>query len=98
MIGWAETLDDHPGDHAPWIGLLELRDDARDHGFGREAALALIDWYRRAGHRRILLAVDDGNQRAAAFWTRLGFTQIDRRPRTTSRGAVDVGVLELRLG
>ncbi len=97
VVGWAETLDDHPSDHAPWIGLLELHADVQGRGFGQEAALALIGWYRQHGHERLLLGVDDGNDRAAAFWGNLGFTRIDRRPRISAAPSVDVDVLELRL-
>lgn len=24
VIGWAEGLDEHPRDHVPWMGLLEV--------------------------------------------------------------------------
>jgi len=97
VLGWAETLDRHPRDDVPWIGLLELHADQQRRGLGREAAQAIADWYRSQGESRLRLGVDDGNERAAAFWGALGYERVDRRERDSPMGRLGVDVLEIRL-
>jgi RimJ/RimL family protein N-acetyltransferase len=97
VVGRAETLDLHPRDEVPWIGLLELRAEAQGQGLGREAAQALAEWYRAQGQTRLRLGVDDGNDRAAAFWRALGYEQVDRRVRDSPMGRLGVEVLEIAL-
>jgi GNAT superfamily N-acetyltransferase len=97
VVGWADTLDRHPRDDVPWIGLLELHADRQRRGLGREVAEVLADWYRSQGESRLRLGVDDGNERAAAFWRALGYEQVDRRERDSPMGRLGVDVLELRL-
>jgi RimJ/RimL family protein N-acetyltransferase len=97
VVGRAETLDLHPRDQVPWIGLLELHADVQGQGLGREAAQALADWYRDRGESRLRLGVDDGNERAAAFWQALGYQRVERRERDSPLGRLGVDVLEVRL-
>ena len=97
VVGRAETLDQHPRDQVPWIGLLELHADVHGQGFGREAADALADWYRSQGHSRLRLGVDDGNDRAAGFWQALGYQKVDHRERDSPLGRLGVDVLERQL-
>lgn len=97
VVGWADALDRHPRDDVPWIGLLELHADHQRRGLGREAAQALAESYRSQGESRLRLGVDDGNDRAAAFWRALGYEQVDRRERDSPGGRLGVDVLELRL-
>jgi GNAT superfamily N-acetyltransferase len=97
VVGWAETLDRHPRDEVPWIGLLELHADQQGKGLGREAAGALADWYRQRGESRLRIGVDDGNDGAAAFWRALGYRPVDRRERDSPLGRLGVDVLEIRL-
>jgi RimJ/RimL family protein N-acetyltransferase len=97
VIGWAELLDEHPSDHLPWLGLLELHADQHGHGYGVEATEALVEWARRSGAPALRVGVDDGNDRSLAFWARRGFTPVDRRERPSPRGPLGVTVLELSL-
>jgi GNAT superfamily N-acetyltransferase len=97
VVGWADTLDRHPRDDVPWIGLLELHADQQGRGLGREAAEALADWYRSQGASGLRLGVDDGNERAAAFWRALGYAPVDRRERDSPSGRLAVDVLEIPL-
>lgn len=97
VVGWAETLDRHPRDDVPWIGLLELHADEQGKGLGREAATALADWYRSQGGTRLRIGVDDGNDGAAAFWRALGYESVDRRVRDSPGGRLGVDVLEIAL-
>jgi RimJ/RimL family protein N-acetyltransferase len=97
VVGRAETLDAHPRDRVPWIGLLELHADVHGQGLGREAAEALADSYRARGETRLRLGVDDGNERAAGFWRALGYVKVDRRERDSPLGHLGVDVLEISL-
>ncbi|HEU4676553.1 MAG TPA: GNAT family N-acetyltransferase [Motilibacteraceae bacterium] len=95
VVGWGELLVEHPRDHVPWIGLLELHADAHGHGLGREAAQALVGWARELPAPALRLGVDDGNDRAAAFWTACGFVPVDRRERDSPAGRLGVTVMEI---
>jgi ribosomal protein S18 acetylase RimI-like enzyme len=97
VVGMAETLDLHPRDQVPWIGLLQLHADVQRQGLGREAAEALADAYRSSGVSRLRLGVDHGNDGASAFWCALGYQKVDRRERDSPAGRIGVDVLELRL-
>lgn len=98
VVGRAEVLTEHPRDHLPWIGLVEPHADHQGQGYGAEATRSLLDWARGNGVGAVRLGVDDGNDKAYAFWTRQGFTRVDRRTRTSPAGDLGVTVLERRLG
>ena len=97
VIGWADTLDEHPTDGVPWVGLLEIRADHARRGYGREAAGAIARYYAERGTDRLRLGVDDGNQTAYAFWTALGYQEVDRRTRRGPAGRSAVLVMETEL-
>lgn len=85
LVGLAVTLAHHPraaerDDPDPWIGLLLIGADRQRQGYGRELATAVEDRFRTAGRTGIRLAVLDANTGALAFWTALGYEEIDRRP------------------
>ena len=97
VVGWADVLEEHPRDRVPWIGLLELHADVQRQGYGREAALALAGWARDRGAPALRVGVDEGNDVGHAFWTSLGYVEVDRRERRVPSGPLAVAVLELRL-
>jgi GNAT superfamily N-acetyltransferase len=97
IIGWAEVLDEHPRDHVPWIGLLEVHQREQRSGYGREAVAALVDWARNRGAPALRLGVDEGNGRALAFWQSMGFRHVEERDRVGPSGRLTVSVLELPL-
>ncbi|MET9804756.1 GNAT family N-acetyltransferase [Streptomyces sp. NPDC006368] len=83
VIGVSVTRAHHPSDPDdpdPWIGLLMVH--ARDHraGFGRELAEIIEKRFREVGRRGVKLAVLENNANALAFWSALGYEEIDRRP------------------
>ncbi|WLW54087.1 GNAT family N-acetyltransferase [Streptomyces sp. YU58] len=82
LIGIAITLARHPdpADPDPWIGLLMVDTSVRRQGHGRRLASQLEDRFRAAGRTAVRLAVLDGNDRALAFWTSLGYEPIAHRP------------------
>ncbi|MFI7011519.1 GNAT family N-acetyltransferase [Streptomyces sp. NPDC050145] len=81
VVALALTMAHHPdpADPDPWLGLLLV--DAREHrsGHGRAAARAVEDHFRTAGRAALRLAVLENNPKAQAFWTSLGYEEIDRR-------------------
>jgi GNAT superfamily N-acetyltransferase len=97
VIGWAEILDEHPHDHVPWIGLLEVHQQEQRNGYGREAVAALVDWARKRGAPALRLGVDEGNIAGSAFWQSMGFRHVDQRERVGPSGPIGVSVMELRL-
>ncbi|MFJ4920929.1 GNAT family N-acetyltransferase [Streptomyces sp. NPDC088725] len=87
LVAVAVTIDAHPDpdDPDPWIGLLMVH--AREHrsGYGRQLAEVIEDRFRTDGRTGLRLAALANNPRALAFWTALGYTEIDRR-RDRERG------------
>jgi ribosomal protein S18 acetylase RimI-like enzyme len=81
LAGIAVTLAHHPdpADPDPWIGLLMIDAGRQRQGHGRKLALAVEDRFRAAGRSGVRLAVLDANPKGLAFWTALGYEEIDRR-------------------
>jgi GNAT superfamily N-acetyltransferase len=82
LVGVAVTLAQHPdpADPDPWIGLLMVDADVHRQGYGRRLAALVEDRFRTEGRTAVRLAVLDGNDRALAFWTALGYEVVDHRP------------------
>jgi ribosomal protein S18 acetylase RimI-like enzyme len=82
LVAIAVTLAHHPGpgDPDPWIGLLMVHADEQRSGYGRELAGLVEERFQAAGRTGVRLAVLEHNAPALAFWTSLGYTEIDRRP------------------
>ncbi|MDH6628876.1 GNAT superfamily N-acetyltransferase [Streptomyces sp. LBL] len=82
LVGVAITLAHHPdpADPDPWIGLLMVAADIHRQGYGLRLASLVEDRFRSAGRTAVRLAVLDGNDRALAFWTSLGYQPIAHRP------------------
>lgn len=97
VVGWAEVLDEHPRDLVPWIGLLEVHGQEQRHGYGSEAATALLGWARARGATALRLGVDEGNTSGCAFWQAFGFRPVDERERVGPSGPLRVTVMEMRL-
>jgi ADP-ribose pyrophosphatase YjhB (NUDIX family)/ribosomal protein S18 acetylase RimI-like enzyme len=84
LVGVAAVSAHHPDpadpDPDPWIGLLMVDAGSRRRGHGRRIATAVEDRFRAAGRAGLRLAVLENNPKALAFWTSLGYEEIDRRP------------------
>lgn len=78
LVAIAVTLAHAPAgtDADPWIGLLMVHADEQRAGYGRELATVVENRFRGAGRTAVSLAVLETNQKALAFWTSLGYTQI----------------------
>src|SRR5262249_52202826 len=79
-VGLGSVLPEHPRYGDPWIGLLIVHGDQHGSGYGRLLAAAIEDRLRSEGRKGIGLAVLDNNPTALAFWSALGWQEIDRRP------------------
>ncbi|MFJ3900050.1 GNAT family N-acetyltransferase [Streptomyces sp. NPDC090025] len=82
LVAVAVTLGQHPdpADPDPWLGLLMVHADAHRAGHGRRLAEYVAEGFRARGRTGLRLAVLENNPRALAFWTSLGYEELDRRP------------------
>ena len=67
-----------PTADACFIELMVVDPRYRRAGLGENLYRALAEQMKAAGARRIALEVEDGNDGAARFWTRLGFAETAR--------------------
>ncbi|MFB8212686.1 GNAT family N-acetyltransferase [Streptomyces sp. NPDC056010] len=79
LVGVVCLLGRHPKDGLPWIGLLIVDGHSRRTGIGRRLAGLVEERFRGEGRSGIRLAVLENNPDALAFWTSLGWQEIDRR-------------------
>ncbi|MEV4416966.1 GNAT family N-acetyltransferase [Catellatospora sp. NPDC049609] len=80
LAGVAVVLRSHPADGLPWIGLLLVDARRQGRGLGRAVAEEVHERLRRHGSPAVRLAVLENNPAGLAFWTALGYAEIDRRP------------------
>jgi ribosomal protein S18 acetylase RimI-like enzyme len=80
LVGLVSLLHHHPTDGYPWIGLLMVHGDRRRRGVGRRLAGLVEERFRDRAPEGIGLAVLENNPTALAFWSSLGWREIDRRP------------------
>lgn len=80
VVGLASVLRQHPRDGYPWIGLLIVRGDQHRKGHGRLLAKLVEERLRAEGRNGARLAVLENNPAALAFWSSLGWQELDRRP------------------
>ncbi|MGW0857641.1 GNAT family N-acetyltransferase [Streptomyces sp. NPDC002690] len=80
LAGLLCLLDRHPKDGLPWIGLLMVHGDRQHQGNGRSLAGMVEERFKGEGRDGIRLAVLESNPSALAFWSSLGWREIDRRP------------------
>jgi ribosomal protein S18 acetylase RimI-like enzyme len=79
VVGLVSILREHRDGH-PWIGLLIVRGDEHGRGHGRVMVDLVEETLRGEGRPGVRLAVLENNPAALAFWTSLGWQEIDRRP------------------
>ncbi|MDX3853786.1 GNAT family N-acetyltransferase [Streptomyces sp. AK02-01A] len=81
LVAIAVTLARHPDPDDPdaWIGLLMVHAREQRSGHGRALAGVIEERFRTAGRTGVRIAVPENNRKAVAFWTALGYTEIDRR-------------------
>lgn len=79
LLGVAQLLGDFLAPRVFHIGLFIIAGDR--HGTGLAAALyrAMEDWMRREGAAWIRLGAVVGNERAEAFWPKMGYRDVRLR-------------------
>jgi GNAT superfamily N-acetyltransferase len=80
LVGVLDAVRDYPGPRVWFLGLLLLDPDYRNKGLGERTYRAFERWAGQQGARRIRVGVVEANQRAYAFWERMGFAPAERRP------------------
>ncbi len=72
---WFAERDSDFGDKAAFIYAIEIFEQFRGHGFGREAMVALEDEVRSRGLGRIALNVFGGNDVARSLYRSAGYAE-----------------------
>lgn len=80
VVGLVSVLRQHPRDGYPWIGLLIVHGGQHRKGHGRLLAKLVEERLRAEGRNGARLAVLENNPAALAFWSSLGWQELDRRP------------------
>lgn len=81
LVGMIGLLRGYPTRGEWWIGTFMLEPAARGHGLGAAIIADLDGWLRAGGCARVYLAVLERNPDALRFWQRVGYQELDRRPR-----------------
>ncbi|MGW1070343.1 GNAT family N-acetyltransferase [Streptomyces aureus] len=79
IVGLVCLLDRHPTDGHPWIGLLLVHGSLHRQRIGQRLAGLVEERYRREHRDGIRLAVLENTPASLAFWSSLGWQEIDRR-------------------
>lgn len=82
------------GDGAPELAFELLR-SAWGQGYATEAALAVVEWARSAGHARLWATVWDWNTASRRVLAKTGFTETGRREVDPGRGTTLVTMRQL---
>ncbi|HVN54510.1 MAG TPA: GNAT family N-acetyltransferase [Anaerolineaceae bacterium] len=80
MIGLVDMIRGYPEAEDWFIGLMQLDPAYRGQGTGGQLYRAVAGWCRQRGARAILLGVVEQNTRGLAFWEKMGFHVIEKRP------------------
>jgi len=80
LVGLIDLVKDFPEQDKWFIGLLLLAPAERGKGSGKLVMKALEDWACEGGARKLGLGVLEHNLEGHAFWLRMGFTELLRRP------------------
>jgi GNAT superfamily N-acetyltransferase len=94
LAGILDTVKDYPGENTWWLGLQLLAPVNRGMGLGSQLYQAYENWVLAQGAKQIQLGVLEANPKAYAFWERLGFELVERRP--SRDGALQHQVLVMR--
>lgn len=81
LVGMIGLLRGYPAPGEWWIGTFVLDPAERRRGLGAAVMADLEAWLRGEGCAAVYLAVLERNPDALRFWERVGFRELDRRPR-----------------
>ena len=94
LLGLVDLIRGYPRPEVWFIGLMQLDPAYRGQGLGRQLYQALEAWSIQRGAREIMLGVVAQNVDGLAFWEKLGFQVIDRKP--GKFGLVETAVLVMQ--
>jgi ribosomal protein S18 acetylase RimI-like enzyme len=98
LVGLLEGLRQYPDETTWWIGLFLLTPEARNQGIGQMVIHEFKNYVRRNGGQAIALGVVEDNQRAFAFWKKLGFAFLHKtEPRQFGNKMQTVSVMRQAL-
>ena len=85
LDGMLGVLRSYPAPGEWWIGTFMLDPAARNRGLGAAIIADFEGWLRGQGCAAVYLAVLERNPDAQRFWERVGYRELDRRPRKGPR-------------
>lgn len=78
VIGYCGLIDSGRGSEGEPELAFELLRRVRGRGYATEAALAVLDWARSSGFRRLWATVRDWNTASRRVLAKVGFVETDR--------------------
>jgi hypothetical protein len=98
VVALVDTMDAHPPDGLPWLGVVEVHASEQRRGIGRQCTEAIGHRARtELAARSIRAAADADDTRAEMFFASTQFVPIDTRERSSPQGRVRVIVYERAL-
>lgn len=79
MIGCIFYIEKYIQPEELTITLMLMRPEDRSSGLGTRLVMDLIEQMQAQGYKKILVGVDDVNERAMSFWQSLGFVATGHR-------------------
>lgn len=73
LIGYLRL---HVRDDSGYLAAIYLLPDEQGKGYGRTLWEAALEWFKSRGVSEVMLTVAAGNERARAFYQRLGFMEM----------------------
>jgi RimJ/RimL family protein N-acetyltransferase len=80
LVGLIDVLRGYRTSADWYIGLMLLAPGFQGQGFGTEIHNEFVNYARREGVQRLLLAVLEANESARRFWLRLGYRKVKDFP------------------
>jgi RimJ/RimL family protein N-acetyltransferase len=80
LVGLIDVLRGYRTRSDWYVGLMLLAPAFQGQGFGTEIHNGFVNYARREGVQRLLLAVLEANEPARRFWLRLGYRKVKDFP------------------
>ncbi|WP_322936404.1 GNAT family N-acetyltransferase [Nocardioides bizhenqiangii] len=95
VIGYCGLIDSGRGPEAEPELAFELLRRVWRQGYATEASLAVLDWARASGYRRLWATVWDWNTPSRRVLAKIGFTETERREADPVHGTTLFTTIEL---
>ena len=97
LVGVIDLVRDYPTPGTWYLGLLLLHPALRGLGHGQAIHAGIRKWVHAQGGRAIRLGVLEHNVKALAFWERLGYREVARKPFDAGKLTHTVRVMQVDL-